>query len=132
MPRRMSTIAVLIHRVIACNPLWLRAFVRFFPIVERLYTTYWLQRYKDKMRNENKKTSLFCFVLFYPYFWLRRKYFRPTNKNKSFYFLFCADLSVLLQLNLQRYVNDYLPRSYFWSRTKSPTRRFPWYQPPAI
>ena len=46
----------------------------------------------------------------------------------SIYFVLCP----LIRNFVASYVNDYLSWSDIRTRTKSPTRRFPWYQPPAV
>ena len=51
------------------------------------------------VRQKKQKLSFFlCFVLTYPYRWLRRRYSRSTNKKAktSVFSLFCAHLSVPL------------------------------------
>ena len=54
------------------------------------------------VRQKKQKLSFFlCFVLTYPYRWLRRRYSRSTKKAKTSVFsLFCAHLSVPLHSQL--------------------------------
>ncbi len=54
------------------------------------------------VRQKKQKLPFFlCFVLTYPYRWLRRRYSRSTKKAKTFVFsLFCAHLIVPLHSQL--------------------------------
>ena len=73
----------------------------FFLCFVLTYPYRWLRRRYSRSTKKQKLPFFLCFVLTYPYRWLRRRYSRSTKRAKTSVFsLFCAHLSVPLHSQL--------------------------------